>query len=572
MAEKLRIVFKDFSDQSEEEQMPYEKSRYEKERESRLIREEERDIKRYEKLLKLKSYRKRNRLPKSFYLDGLGDLIELCDHKQYENRIETNDDVEIEPESDSDNQPEDDYCDEHSQNEEFDYEDQEMNEDDDEDFDEENSDEEEKNFDEQTKLNTKRNAVRQLNNDGHYEDIYGFVRDKDGEIVQKEESKRQKLELLESEVVVDENIQRKVRGLINRLTVDNIKAISGQIVELYKSNSRFMINKAIFNCIENMVIKSPHQVSCKIATEICLLIVILHSEVGDDIGGYFVHSFICEFDSAFKSKSELNNIIILILNLYATGLVDPRIIYDIIEMFCERFDEKAIEMIDLIIKSIGFLLRKDDASRMKSLIVRIQTLAASVDLSAAGSRIKFIFESLTAIKNNNVTKLKSSKTMVMTELIEESLKANLKKSRVPPLSGQYTEVIQSSSWFSFTKTFVPLEPINQKDKRASSKTIDILETQDIDLKLRDQLCRALRINTPLRKDLFTVLFQCNDYLDAACKLISIGKKQFSEVINLVLHVAINEKIYNQFYHHLLQHLSTCDRKYKVRFLTFRIQN
>src|SRR5699024_5564809 len=105
-------------------------------------------------------------------------------------------------------------------------------------------------------------------------------------------------------------------------------------------------------------------------------------------------------------------------------------------------------------------------------------------------------------------------------------------------------------WYSYTRTMVPLEEMRQEAKQGGSGDGPTIGG-NIDYHLRDQLCRALRINTPLRRDLFTAMFVCTNYLDAAGKLISIGKKRFSEVVNVVLHVAINEKTYNQFYHYLL---------------------
>ncbi|OTF81467.1 nucleolar MIF4G domain-containing protein 1-like protein, partial [Euroglyphus maynei] len=45
----------------------------------------------------------------------------------------------------------------------------------------------------------------------------------------------------------------------------------------------------------------------------------------------------------------------------------------------------------------------------------------------------------------------------------------------------------------------------------------------------------------------------------------------AEIINVILHVAINEKHYNQFYFYLLQHLTKLDRKYRLA-LDFAIRD
>lgn len=579
------------------------------EREKKFIDKEEKEIKKYEKLLKLKSYTKRNKLPKSFYYDGLGELLEFCDNKQYSNRVVTDEGEEdafaelrnrkpkqVQPkakaaESDheeDDDDEDDDSFDEDDEEMEMDEADEEVedekgeaeelsdNDEEGQDDDFENKEEEEEEEHEKPKKSAKKESKS-----GYREDIYGFLRDKDGNIVKSEAEQRSKEDFLNSNVVVEETLQRKLRGLVNRLTANNIKVISNEILALYKGHSRAVINQGILNVFDRVIIKVDYIVPVKLVAEMAMLVAILHSEIGEEVGAFFIHSAVRHFDALFSDTStwndtkQLNNTVIFILNLYTAGLVDSVIVYDIIDKFCEQFSqEKSIEIIDLMLKASGFQLRKDDPVRMKSLIMAIQQLSSSVDQSGlSGTRIRFVLESLTAIKNNNMAKLKVKEPVVMGELIESTLKGVIKKPRVQFIPGQYATVIQSAHWFSFTANIVPLEAIKggggseeakqeeEEKVTTSAKSLDKL----VDYRLRDQLCKKLRINTPLRRDLFTALFACNDYLDAACKLVSIGKKQFSEVVNVVLHVAVNEKTYNPFYYHLLQHLTTCDRKYKVRY-------
>lgn len=581
------------------------------------IASDQKEIKKYEKLLKLKSFTKRNKLPKSFYLDGLGELLEICDNKEYKSSIKDDSNYKkvkrVEQESSEDecsnSDNEDDYKEEED-DENFDNDGEDFEEEGDDNFDDdevvsdhfdEAQSEDEKNEEDMNEENEdedlneeddedldneegsttiKRRHVALVKENGFYEDIYGFLRDPDGNIVHDEsESAENKLKELNDNVVVDDNLQRRIRGLLNRLAASNIKVISGEIINLYRMNSRFVVNKGIYNIIQKIVINIEYQVPCTLVSELAMLISILYTDFGEEIGGFFVHFAIKDFDSVFNDidnwnqTKKLRNIVIFLLNLNATGLLDSEIIYDILDKFVEKFpDPLSIELVDLTLKSIGFTLRKDNANRMKNLILRIQNTVGNLSGdSLTGSRFKFILESLKAIKNNNVAKLKVNDPVVMSELIESTLKGVIKKNRVPCISGLYATVIQSSHWFSFTKNIVALDAINvQKNDSTSNTESELLGNHDpkINLELRDKLCRVLRINTPLRKDLFTALFMCNDYIEAAHKLISVGKKQFSEVINLVLHVALNEKTYNPFYLHLLQHISSCDRKYKVKLFDY----
>lgn len=49
--------------------------------------------------------------------------------------------------------------------------------------------------------------------------------------------------------------------------------------------------------------------------------------------------------------------------------------YDVLRKFVERFREKDIELILVVLKNIGFNLRKDDPASLKELIFNVQKRA-----------------------------------------------------------------------------------------------------------------------------------------------------------------------------------------------------
>jgi nucleolar MIF4G domain-containing protein 1 len=51
------------------------------------------------------------------------------------------------------------------------------------------------------------------------------------------------------------------------------------------------------------------------------------------------------------------------------------LMYDILEKLSERFEEKEVELILLILRSVGFSLRKDNPLALKELILRLQQMA-----------------------------------------------------------------------------------------------------------------------------------------------------------------------------------------------------
>ncbi|XP_054166291.1 nucleolar MIF4G domain-containing protein 1-like [Oppia nitens] len=556
------------------------------------IEKEEREIKRLEKKLKLNRRRKKKNtnektvtsLPKSFKTEGLDYILEVIDsYKQQESNDEldlndkkshkiSNDNI-LSDESDiSEESDDEDNEDEYSDNEE-------EEEDTDNDLvsnvsddliSEINSDNELQS--EEIQVMTKLKKKTKKKNDNELkEDIYGFLRDSKGNIIKPEKSVKKTIE--NSCVSIDNQLMRQMRGALNRLTVNNVLTISSQIKDFYQQFSRHDVNEALVLCIKSSIIDLEYNSSQKLTTEISILVSILYFLSGDEVGGHVIHSLIVKFDELFHQINTndtkiMDNLLLLISNLYLCGLIDSLLIYEIMMKLCDNFNEKCIELINQILKAIGFTLRKDNAIKMKELILQIQNLAKNVDKSSlSGHRIEFLLESLIAIKNNNMTKFRGYGTVVDLQLIENTLKSTIKKIRVNNIIGTYDAILQSSHWYSYTINFESTNSLNNNKKQTNF----LDNNKSVSNELNDRLVRALRLNTPLRKTIVMCLTSANDFIDATHRLISTTKKQFSEVTNVLIHISIHEKHFNPFYSHLLQHLGKCDRKYKLA-LDFAIRD
>lgn len=58
-----------------------------------------------------------------------------------------------------------------------------------------------------------------------------------------------------------------------------------------------------------------------------------------------------------------------------------QLVYQILDKLAEKFTEKEIELILLILKTVGFVLRKDDPLALKKLILSLQQKASAEKLS-----------------------------------------------------------------------------------------------------------------------------------------------------------------------------------------------
>lgn len=93
-----------------------------------------------------------------------------------------------------------------------------------------------------------------------------------------------------------------------------------------------------------------------------------------------------KFDDVYRNGGEgkeCDNLFIIVAHLYNFHVVQSLLIFDILKKLVETFTEKDIELILLMLKNVGFSLRKDNALSLKELITEAQAKA-----SAAGSRFQ----------------------------------------------------------------------------------------------------------------------------------------------------------------------------------------
>lgn len=88
-----------------------------------------------------------------------------------------------------------------------------------------------------------------------------------------------------------------------------------------------------------------------------------------------------KFDDVHRGKlegKECENLLTLIAHLYNFHVVHSLLIFDILKKLVSTFSAQDIELILLLLKNVGFSLRKDDALALKELITETQKKANAV--------------------------------------------------------------------------------------------------------------------------------------------------------------------------------------------------
>lgn len=365
-----------------------------------------------------------------------------------------------------------------------------------------------------------------------------------------------------------ERLKKSVKGLINRLSEPNIAYVSGQLEELYMMHSRKDMNETLTDILLDACVTSAAMPD-RLMMEHVLLISILHHTVGIEVGAHTLEACVKKFDELYKAGGdgkECDNLLVLVAHLYNFHVVESLLIFDILKKLIGTFTERDIELALLLLKNVGFSLRKDDALALKELIGEAQNKANNVGkMFLDQSRVRFMLETMLALKNNDMRKIPGYDP----EPVEKLRK--LQRSRINNVtSGSATrlrvslenllDAEQVGRWWIVGSSWSGAPMIGQSGSQQK------LPVGKISSKMMD-LARKQRMNTDIRRNIFCVLMSSEDFLDAFENLLKLGLKdqQEREIVHILIDCCLQEKTYNPFYSFLSAKFCEYDRRFQMTF-------
>lgn len=476
--------------------------------------------------------------------------------------------------------------------EQEDFSDEDMSENEDEDEDELDDDEKS----DKKSLSEEEEPVEKLPK-GVKEDIYGRLVDKKGNVIKSEkyippaQRLKQLLENSSESNIKLAKLSKQINGLLNRLSTSNMHSICNQIIQMFYSNqfTRYDLIETIYSLFTNSLIKPKALTPLRLVIEHAALVCILSANIGVEVGANLLQKFCLKINEYLESSEylsvenkTLDNLILLLCNLYNFKLFASNLIIDLsndklvdrIKIENETIVEKIVDLILIIFRSVGFSLRKENPLQLKDLILNLQSKINLIKNSPQSSesmnnRLKFMIESLNAIKNNDIRKLDAFDSEPI-EQIKKNAKQLLKDEQTNQLNISFKDLINASE---LGRWWIVGSAWQLKENDTSEKT------NDLDASLSEtnggksegfsekilKLAKKQHMNTDIRRAIFCIIVSAEDYTDAFMKLVklSLKKQQEREIIYVIMHCALNEKAYNPYYSYLMQKFCQYDRRFKV---------
>lgn len=440
------------------------------------------------------------------------------------------------------------------------------------------------------------NKAQPKEKDGVREDIYGRLRDKEGNIIQDENREAgngryippalRKLMALDTSEKKKEQLgklRKTLKGLLNRLAESNMAGIVSQIEGMYIKQSHNDMNEILTSLFFESLV-APTLTPERLVQEHAVLVAVLSTNVGNEVGAHILNEFVLRWNDEMQQlmpgedidTKELDNLLLFLASLYNFRVMNARLIYDILNKLAHSFTDKEVELILLILRSVGFTLRKEDPLALKSLITKIQTQASMTEDKHKDikeySRVRFMLEVIQAIRNNNMAKMPNFDPS-HAEHLKKVLKGLMRKgSQAAQLNITLEDLLKArehgrwwivgSAWSGEKPTQDQNRSDNVKEKNLQCEFSEKFKEKAAKL----QLSRPPRINI-----LYVITEGSDDYLDAFEKLLQLNlpPQQERELFNVILLCCQKCKVYNPFFAYLADRMCNFDVKYK-RLLQFAL--
>jgi nucleolar MIF4G domain-containing protein 1 len=318
-------------------------------------------------------------------------------------------------------------------------------------------------------------------------------------------------------------LEKTLKGLLNRLTDSNLPSIVQGILSLVLEFPRGEVIETLVRLIMEYITTTTHLLPSFCATY-AKLVAHLHKN-GPEYSAPLIQTVVETFVSQNQGKISIN-CITLLSYLYNYKVVTCFLIYDILRECIRDLTETHVEIILKIITISGTYIRSDDPTALKEVILQLQPqITADTPL-----RTRFMMDQIMDLKNNKKSEKKESfRGVGLAVRLDDIL-----------------HVHERGKWWLVGSSWKGVEPVVPTQTDYTS------------------LARQHKMNTDLRKSVFSILCSSSSPLEARTHLIKIDKKRRTSV-SVCIYLVQMERVYNPYYAHVTHLL--CDTP--THWITFQ---
>lgn len=365
---------------------------------------------------------------------------------------------------------------------------------------------------------------------------------------------------------VEERVGKKLRGLINKLSLDSLSAIRTSLLDLYTENPRQVVSCVLIKHLLSTLTDPDHlQLNEIMVSSLAGLLCMIVGGVGVELAANFVQELVTELVKVTQAKQDANfdsqlaeNLTSMLAFLYVFEMFGSTLMYDIVRSLVAQLNEVNVSLLLKIVKIAGGKLRSDSPSSLKQLVELVTEARRQANFKS-GSRASFIVEALLDLKNNKLSRRLQS-TFVTSEAGVKLTRAVVKAQRqalAEPLGVSLSDIMNihtAGKWWLIGAAWTGAVP----QEADAPRTVD--ESNESAASSLDSVAKVSGMNTLLRKQIFAIIMTSDDYADACQKLIklNLNSKQSREIVWVAVQCCGRERTFNPYYHFVIELLAKRD--------------
>ncbi|KAA0198921.1 hypothetical protein HAZT_HAZT001625 [Hyalella azteca] len=412
------------------------------------------------------------------------------------------------------------------------------------------------------------------------EDIYGRLRDSEGNVIEENTGTKVSSYLTPEQRKHDETLQEQLRddaikrvrtqlrGRLNRLAEVNLAGTVTMVCSLYGNHPRHLLN-VVFSELLLAELASEMLTLDRHCQECAVLLAAVASNVAEEIGAHILTDFVVSWHEEMQkgaeaSSARLRNYVMFVCHLFSFGLLHSALIYDILKKLTSQLTAHSVDQMILVMNSVGFLLRKEDPLSLKDFIVAVQREGSSSNIP----QLQLLNTMLRAIKNNNESKMpdydptytehlrKLLKSYVGGDLKVTALRVTLDDLLHSETRGRWWIVGSAWTGGSLMQAYKPSDHANAA-KSLSTETKFSAEFM--------KMAESMRITRPPKINILFALTVGSDSVEEAIiklKELSLAPSQEKLIFDVMLYCVQKMRVYKSFYAILSSRMCDNEHKYK----------
>ncbi|KAK3113533.1 suppressor of glycerol defect [Teratosphaeriaceae sp. CCFEE 6253] len=388
-----------------------------------------------------------------------------------------------------------------------------------------------------------------------------------------------------SDAAALQQLQRQLKGQLNRLSDANLPSILQAVDALYATHARQHVTSTLVDLLVTLV-SDPSILNDTFLILHAGFAAAIYRVVGTAFGAHLLEKVVAAFDQHGEAEGKQQlNLIAFLANIYALQVTSSALLFDYLRLLLlPPVSEHTTELLLRLIRTCGPQLRAEDPAALKDIVLSLQrhvteteagTATETAKHEGAGQgngekgvsvRTKYMIDAIRDLRDNRVrTGVAASAVAAESSRTMKRVLGSVGKSRTlratEPLRVTLEDLRgggqREGKWWLVGASYK--DPAKSRPSSTDSpagtrgRTDEGDAGYDSETPGHTNLTRAARtqgMNTEVRRQIFITIVGADDYRDAAQRLQGLrlkGKQFVQEVPRVLVHCVGVEEVFNPFY-------------------------